>query len=106
MAKLQMLVFSNPAAGRDDEYNRWYDEVHLGEVLEIPACSAAQRFELTDVQMRDDQAFRYLAIYEFDCEAAEAKEALAKAAPGFDMSDALGESSPAIFRPITDHRTG
>lgn len=105
MSKLEMLVFSNPVDGRDDEYNRWYDEVHLREVLEIPSCTAAQRFALTEDQMRDEQPFRYLAIYEFDCGAAEAKYALAKAGPGFEMSDALGATSPVIFRPITDRRT-
>ena len=105
MTRHQMLVFSNPTPDREDDYNRWYNEVHLGEVLEIPVCSAAQRFELTEVQMSEGHAFRYLAIYEFDCEPAEAKAALLKAAPEFDMSDALGETGPMIFRPITDRRT-
>jgi hypothetical protein len=91
--------------GREDEYNRWYDDVHLGEVLEIPVITGAQRFELTEVQMSDEQDFRYLAVYEFDCEPAEAKEALAKAGPGFDMSDALGDTRALIVRPVTDHRS-
>jgi hypothetical protein len=30
--KQQFLVFTNPVEGREDEYNEWYDNVHLGDV--------------------------------------------------------------------------
>ena len=40
------LVFSNPVAGRDDEYNTWYDEVHLGDVRRVPGVVDAKRYEL------------------------------------------------------------
>ena len=28
------IVFSNPFEGKDDEFNEWYDNVHLPEVLD------------------------------------------------------------------------
>jgi hypothetical protein len=35
------LVFSNPVEGREDEYNAWYDEVHLPDVQRIPGVVGA-----------------------------------------------------------------
>jgi len=101
----QMWVFSNPAKRRDKEYNRWYDDVHLGEVLEIPEFVAAQRFRLSDTQMNTGCKFEYVAVYEFDCNSATAIEALSKASPGFDMSDALGERMVTIVQAVTKRRT-
>ena len=34
MATHRLIVFTQPTEGKEDEYNRWYDEVHLGDVLE------------------------------------------------------------------------
>ena len=42
----RLIVFTQPAAGQEAEYNRWYDEVHLGDVLEVDGFVAAQRFAL------------------------------------------------------------
>jgi len=30
------IVFSNPFEGKDDEFNEWYDNVHLPQVLAMP----------------------------------------------------------------------
>ena len=43
-----MVVFTNPVTGKEDEYNRWYNEVHLGEVLRTPGMLAARRYRLVD----------------------------------------------------------
>ena len=72
-----MVVFSNPAEGRDDEFNRWYDETHLPEVLEIEGVVAARRYELG---VEDpDAPHRYLAVYELDQPCAEVLERLVAA---------------------------
>ena len=49
----RLIVFTQPAAGQEAEYNRWYDEVHLGDVLEVDGFVAAQRFALADAQIGD-----------------------------------------------------
>jgi len=46
MAKYLLLVTSNPVEGRDAEYNRWYTEEHLRDVLKLdgfvpPSASAS-----------------------------------------------------------------
>ena len=46
MAKHVLLVFSNPTEGAEEDYNRWYDEVHLPEVVQTDGFVSAQRFKL------------------------------------------------------------
>jgi hypothetical protein len=64
MATGAMVVFSNPTQGKEDEYNDWYDNVHLPEVCALGGVVGASRYQLaTD----DAEApHRYLAIYELD----------------------------------------
>ncbi|MGE4432179.1 MAG: hypothetical protein AB7E05_15720 [Sphingobium sp.] len=59
------LVFSNPAAGMEDIYQKWYSDTHLPDVVSVAGFVSAQRFELADVQLRlpDRLVPRYLALY-------------------------------------------
>lgn len=58
------LVFSNPVKGREEEYNEWYTQTHLPDVLKVSGFVAAQRFELG--QVSSDLPGKYLAIYEIE----------------------------------------
>jgi hypothetical protein len=89
----KMLVFTNAVDGRDEEFNRWYDEVHLAEVLALPVFTEARRFRLADAQRFPEQSHRYLAIYEYEGPAQDALDALAAAAGGFRMSDAMAKDT-------------
>ncbi|MDC0220108.1 hypothetical protein OAL54_00035 [Gammaproteobacteria bacterium] len=64
--KTLYIVKANPMIGREDEFNRWYDEIHLDEVLQISGFKSAQRFIVTEQQMQPSQSHSYLAIYELD----------------------------------------
>ena len=67
MAKFLFLVFSQPVEGQDAEYNRWYTEEHLADVLKAEGFTAAQRFSITP--HKDTPAGMlppYLAIYEIE----------------------------------------
>ena len=67
MARNLLLVFSNPVDGREEEFNDWYTNHHLDEILAIDGFVLAQRFRLVNARMtRDapDAPYRYLAIYE------------------------------------------
>ena len=44
------IVFSNPAEGKDDEFNDWYDNVHIPDLLAIPGMLSAQRYKLHDAE--------------------------------------------------------
>lgn len=67
------LVFSNPAEGREDDFDKWYDDVHIPEVLTLPGFKSAQRI----TQQTGDQPSpvapkqRYGVIYEVDGDPAE-----------------------------------
>lgn len=59
-----LLVFSNPVAGMDDEYNKWYSQQHQRDVVSVPGFMTAQRFVVSDIQLRESTPFpKYLAMY-------------------------------------------
>lgn len=65
MPRYKMIVLSRPTEGREDEYNAWYQNVHLGQVLALEGFKSAQRFRLaSDLGGRD--AWPYAAIYEIE----------------------------------------
>ena len=66
MPKYKMIVMSKPVAGREQEYNDWYQNVHLQEVVAIPAIKSAQRFRLSRALVADPEPLPYLAIYEIE----------------------------------------
>ena len=45
MAKGVLLVMTEPLPGKEDEFNDWYSNVHLHELVKVPGIAAAQRFE-------------------------------------------------------------
>ena len=63
MARFKMLVLSNPVGDQDEEFNRWYDDVHLADVLKVPGVVGAERY-----RFRSGEGWKYLAIYELDCD--------------------------------------
>jgi hypothetical protein len=100
------LVQSDPVLGREDEYNRWYTEQHLPEVLALPGFVAAQRFRTADFQRPGNAPahYRYIAIYEIDGSPEDALRGL-DAALGTDIvvSEALDpERVSHLFESITD----
>ena len=60
------FVFSNPVAGHEDEYNKWYNEQHAPDVVAVPGFVTAQRFVKNDLPLYrtvDVQVPKYLVIY-------------------------------------------
>jgi len=117
MARHLLVVMTNPTDGKEDEYNDWYSDVHLDEVVEIPEFVSAQRFKLADTQLKDiltpeergssvhgESQHRYLALYEMEADtAADAVQALRQARPNFQMTDALSkELNVWAYTPITN----
>jgi hypothetical protein len=67
MPKYSFIVLTNPVAGKEEEYNRWYNQQHLPDILNLPGFVAAQRFRLAETQFAGDGgAHKYLAIYEIE----------------------------------------
>ncbi len=90
MAKYTLLVYTNCKDGRDAEFNRWYDEQHIPDVLSLDGFIAARRFDAIPVPgVASDQ--RYLAMYDIESDAPPHSllEQLASAGPKMVVSDAL-----------------
>lgn len=67
MPQYKFIVMTNPVEGREDEYNDWYDNVHLDDVLAVEGFTAAKRYKAAPEQT-GDVPWRYLTIYEIETE--------------------------------------
>ena len=85
MAKGIMLVESRPSSpDREQEYNTWYDHVHIPELLAIDGIVAARRLRPVDGQGP------YVAIYELEGDDLQAiLDNMIANAGQLHMSDAL-----------------
>jgi hypothetical protein len=91
--------------GREAEYNDWYDNQHLGDVLKVPGFVAAQRFKLARPQ--SDLPGPYLALYEIEASDPQATLALLTRLGGTQemvLSEALdlGSVSTTLFAALTE----
>lgn len=67
MPKFVMVATSGALAGREDEYNAWYDETHVHDILAIPGVQSARRFDAVP-QSPNAPPAPYLAIYEIEAD--------------------------------------
>ena len=64
MAKWINVVESNCTdPSKEKEFNDWYDNVHLPDVLETPGFQAATRYVIREPQ---DGRGKYMAVYEIE----------------------------------------
>lgn len=104
MAKALLVVATNPATRDDDaDFNAWYTDTHLDDVVALEGFATAKRYVLSDVRPTpgsDPSPFRYLAIYELETDdvASAAANLQAALADGrMRRSDTLGEVRSADF---------
>ncbi|HEY4276176.1 MAG TPA: hypothetical protein VGM68_11860 [Rhizomicrobium sp.] len=58
-----LMVFNNPVAGKEAEYNDWYNHIHAGEVASQLGFDDALRFVSSPVPMGGETPRRYVVIY-------------------------------------------
>jgi hypothetical protein len=63
VARMSFIVWSTPHAGREDEFNQWYDEVHLPDSVANGSFTAMHRYEAVGAGYR---AAPFLSIAEAD----------------------------------------
>lgn len=109
MPKYTFLALTNPVAGKEAEYNEWYDTHHIPDVVNVPGFISGQRFKLADSQFGGEasKAFGYLALYEIETDdiAATIKELKARGGTAEIVpSDAIDMKGVAtyMFAPIRD----
>jgi hypothetical protein len=93
------IALTNPVEGQEDEYNRWYNEVHAPEVVAVPGFTGVQRFCMAPMPGAPDLPFGYIALYGIDRNRVEeAFEEMGKAVASnsMTMSPALSQGSLAL----------
>jgi hypothetical protein len=107
MAKYTFVVLTNATAGKEDDFNEWYNKHHIPDVLNVPGFVSGQRFRLAETQMggKSSESYKYLALYEIETDdlAGTLKELRARGGTA-DMvpSDAIDMKNVGsfIFTPI------
>jgi hypothetical protein len=101
MSGAVFVAYSRPAADeREREFNRWYDDVHIPQILRrVPGIAAAERYRLSPAQLPDPggkSPRTYLTIYRLDgdSDAGEVLQRLETALRNgtLELSDALDVS--------------
>lgn len=106
MALYKFVVLSNPMPGKEEEYNQWYSEQHLPDVVQCPDFVSGQRFSLVE-SLAKDPPYKYLSIFdvETDDPSRTLRDLLSRASsPGMPSSDAIDRAGAitGMFAPITD----
>ena len=85
-----LIVYTNPADGREDDYNAWYDDVHLPEFSALPGVINGRRFKVAN-----DGRPQYAAIYELSAHPDEVMAAMNTGIKNgtVHMSDAIDGAS-------------
>lgn len=109
MGKYILVAMTNPVEGREDEYNDWYNNQHLQDVVKAPGVVAAQRYVLCEKQRYPGPySFKYLAIYEIEADDVQPvieyidKVAGTEAMPISSAMAAEPRVRGAYFRPISE----
>jgi hypothetical protein len=97
MADHLLVAISNAQPGREDEYSKWYETVHMQEVLALPGFVSAQRF--APAQPPQDGSARYMAVYEIEGDADAAMGGLMSAVRGgkLNMTDSIDAKSVTMM---------
>lgn len=103
MTRYQLVALTNAVEGREDEFNEWYDNQHLNDVLNVPGFYRAQRFINANAFSPDPPEHKYMAIYEFETDdlARTVDYFLSVTSSGkMPISSAMDatKASPAIYR--------
>jgi hypothetical protein len=108
MPSYRFVVLSNSTPGMEAEYNTWYTEQHLGELLAVPGFISAQRFKVHSASLLPGvkPSHDYLAIYEIETDdiGAVLKDLRSRpGTPAMPISDAFDRKtmSSVIYEVIT-----
>jgi hypothetical protein len=110
MPRYKLVVMSRPNEGREAEYNDWYQNFHLQQMVALPGFVSAQRFRFSR-SLGERNTFPYLAIYEIDTDDIDAVVRVIEQSSGTDalvVSDVIDTASAyaAIYEACGEVVTG
>jgi hypothetical protein len=96
-----MIALTNPVAGREAEFNQWYDDVHVKDLVAVPGIVAAQRFVLVPSDAMGAQPYQYVAMYQLEGDVESVRAAMASTRSERFVSESLApDAAMWAFRPI------
>jgi hypothetical protein len=63
MADYTYVVLSNPVSGQEAEFENWYGNTHLDDVVAVDGFTSARLFKLADGAAEGAPPQRYMALY-------------------------------------------
>lgn len=105
-AKHVLVVMSNAAKGRDQEYNDWYTNVHVPDVLKVPGFVSATRYKLSPKQRAGNAPAQWEYCATYDIETDNLDETLAELGrrartPLMPVPDCITDTWAYVYTPIT-----
>ena len=105
-----ILVFTEPAEGREEEYNAVYT-AHVPEVVAVKGVVAGRRFRWSDPERTDGPPQPYLAIYELEGDLETVRAALVADGHPAQLPDSYGPANTdwwftAISEPVRNPDAG
>ena len=86
-----LTVRASVEPGREAEFNRWYDTVHIPDAVRLfPGCLGASRYRVVE----GDGSHQFIAVYAF---ASEAAMTAALAGPGLQQLIGLFDAAVGSF---------
>jgi hypothetical protein len=86
--KTIMLALTNCLPGREDEFNEWYDNTHVKDLLAVPGVVSAQRFKIPSGD-EDSAPYQYLTVYGIEGSVEDVRASLAETRGGRVISETL-----------------
>jgi hypothetical protein len=69
MPRYQFVALTEPAPGREAEFEKWYDEQHLADVARVPGIVSASRYKIEKTLSGAAlPGWQSLAIYEIEAD--------------------------------------
>jgi hypothetical protein len=106
MANALLVTMTNPQAGREDEYQDWYANTHIVEMVGAPSVLSARLHTVTD--LRTPVKWRHCALYELEGDPAEAMNQVFEHGKAGNMTPSTAGDSPsrllAIATPLGERR--
>ncbi len=92
-----VAVLSEPTEGNEDAFNDYYENLHIGEVLESTGWVSGQRFKLSD-EVGLKCPHPYLALYEVEAdEPGDVLRKLNETRSERQQSDTLNKKTAALW---------
>lgn len=88
-----MHVTSRAVAGREADYNQWYDDIHAVEMCALPGVNSCTCFRELDMEGKETGLF--IADYEVETgDPAALLQSVFAAAPSMRLTDSIDMESP------------